>query len=329
MPPVRRRFWARAMLAALAAGFAASVLAAPQRPADAMAWLQRINEAASGKSYRGTMVFTAGQTVSSSRVAHLCVGDQVYERIEALDGHLQRVYRHNETVRTVWPGRKMVVLEARAAAPGLVSTRRRVEPRALDVYALREGPKQHVAGRPARKLVLEPRDALRFGQRLWVDLDSGLLLRADVVAPDGRLLESSSFTEVELGLPGDPAAVLQGSQPGDYEVVPSRREPVDWAAQGWTPNEPVPGFVLAGAVRLPAPSQDGKAHALQAVFSDGLSFVSLFIEPYREQSHPQALAAALGAMHTVMQRHGEHWITVMGDVPRITLDAFIESLLRR
>jgi sigma-E factor negative regulatory protein RseB len=319
----------RWMLAALVAGFLPPSSLAADKPADALAWLQRINEAASGLSYRGTMVFTAGGVVSSSRVAHYCAGEEVYERVEALDGHLQRVYRHNETVRTVWPERKVVVVEQRAAAPGLVSTRRRVEPRALDVYRLRELGEHHVAGRPVRKLLLEPRDAMRFAQRLWVDQASGLLLRADVLAADGKVLESSSFTDVELGLRADPAAVLGGSQPAGYEVVPSRREPVDWQAQGWTLREPVPGFALAGAVRLPSPSREGQAYALQAVFSDGLSFVSMFIEPYREQAHPQALSAELGAMHTVMQRHGDHWVTVMGDVPRVTLDAFLAALLQR
>ncbi|MDH4050704.1 MAG: MucB/RseB C-terminal domain-containing protein [Rubrivivax sp.] len=307
----------------------APALAGSPSPTEAGAWLQRINDAASGLSYRGTMVFTAGQVVSSSRVAHLCAGDEVYERVEALDGHMQRVYRHNETVRTVWPERKVVVDEPRNAARGLVSTRRRVEPRALDVYTLRELGDHHVAGRTVRKLVLEPRDALRFAQRLWVDSKSGLLLRADVMSADGRMLESSSFTDVEFDVPRDPAAVLAGNQPAGYEVIPSRREPIDWQAQGWTLRKPVPGFALASAVRMPAPSDNGPAYTLQAIFSDGLSFVSLFIEPYREQVHPRALSAELGAMHTVMQRHDDHWITVMGEVPRTTLDAFLAALLHR
>ena len=324
-----RTLLGRCLLAVLAAGFLPVALAGEPQAVDAASWLQRINEAASRLSYRGTMVFTAGGVVSSSRVAHFCAGEDIYERVEALDGHLQRVYRHNETVHTVWPERKVVVVEERAASAGLVSTRRRVEPRALDVYALRETGDQHVAGRTARKLLLEPRDGLRFAQRLWVDLDSGLLLRADVVAADGQLLESSSFTDVELGPRADLDGILNGIHPAGYEVLPSRREPVDWQGQGWTLSEPVPGFALAGAVRLPAPSVQGGTYALQAVFSDGLSFVSLFIEPYRERSHRQALSANLGAMNTLMQRHGDYWVTVMGDVPRATLDAFFAALRRR
>lgn len=311
---------------ALAAGPAAPVATDMPR-AEAEAWLLRLNAAATERNYRGTMVFAAPGVVSSSRVAHVGVGRDVYERVEALDGHLHRVYRHNDTVHTVWPNRKVVVVEQRAASPGLVSTRRRVDPRALDHYTLRAVGPAHVAGRAARQVLLQPADEWRFAQRLWADEASGLLLRADVLGPDGRVLESSAFSEVELDTAGDGARLLEGMTPPGYEVLPARRESVDWNAQGWTLKAPPPGFTLLGCVRRPAPAQAG--NALQAVFSDGLSFVSLFIEPYRDSQHTGALSAELGAMHTVMQRVGEHWITAMGDVPRQTLEQFIGTLERR
>jgi sigma-E factor negative regulatory protein RseB len=326
-----RRWLMLAACAALLPPALAAAADAPAAPAlsraDAEAWLMRLNVAATERNYRGTMVFAAQGVVSSSRVAHVGVGQDVYERVEALDGHLHRVYRHNDTVHTVWPNRKVVVVEQRAASPGLVSTRRRVDPRALDHYTLRALGPAHVAGRTARQVLLQPADDWRFAQRLWADEASGLLLRADVLAPDGRVLESSAFSEVELDTRGDGARLLDGMTPAGYEVLPARRESVDWPAQGWTLKAPPPGFELVGCVRRPAPAQAGDA--LQAVFSDGLSFVSLFIEPYRDSQHTGALSAELGAMHTVMQRVGDHWITAMGDVPRVTLEQFIRALERR
>jgi len=298
---------------------------------EALAWLARVNSAASQSSYRGTMVFSAGGVMASSRVAHVCVGDQVYERLEALDGNLQRVYRHNDTVHTVWPLRQTVIVEQQTAAPALVSTRRRVEPAALEHYRLRlTGAKSHVAGRPVRKLVLEPLDEWRFAQRLWVDEASGLLLRSDVLAPDGHVLESSAFIEVQTGgSAADVAGLMQGMTPSGYTVRPSQRELVEFAAQGWSLEPPVAGFRALGCLRRPVPGQTGAEVALQVVFTDGLSFVSVFVEPYVASRHTQALAAELGAMHTVMQRREDHWVTAMGDVPRRTLEAFIGALQQR
>jgi sigma-E factor negative regulatory protein RseB len=306
--------------------------AAPVAPAaEATSWLTRLNTAAIVRNYRGTMVYTAaGGVVSSSRVTHVTVGDQVYERTESLDGHQQRVYRHNDLVHSVWPHKKVVVVEQTAASPGgVVSTRRKVEPRALAYYSLTVKGSSVVAGRAARILLLEPKDGLRFAQRLLADEDSGLLLRADVLDAQGRVLESSAFTDVEVGQRVDPAAVLDGMKPAGFQILPSRREAVDWSEQGWRLKAEVPGFQLVGCVQRPPMTAGGEGRALQAMFSDGLSFVSLFIEPWREQAHPRALAAELGATNTVMQRLGDHWVTAMGDVPRQTLEHFVGTLERR
>jgi sigma-E factor negative regulatory protein RseB len=125
------------------------------------------------------------------------------------------------------------------------------------------------------------------------------------------------------------SSVLQGMSPAGYQVLPSVRQAVDWAGQGWRLKSAVPGFDLVGCVQRPPLSGDRGHPALQAMFSDGLSFVSLFIEPWHEPAHRQALAAEMGATHTVMQRVGDHWITAMGDVPRQTLEHFVDALERR
>jgi sigma-E factor negative regulatory protein RseB len=68
---------------------------------------------------------------------------------------------------------------------------------------------------------------------------------------------------------------------------------------------------------------------LQAVFSDGVAHVSVFIEPFRPQRHRQEVQAQQGATATVMQRRDEHWVTVVGDVPPATLVQFASAFERR
>lgn len=317
-------------VAGLLCGSLLPATAAGAAPAlDGAAWLARLNAAAAGQNYRGTMVYTAAGIVSSSRVAHVATGGEVLERVEALDGHQHRVYRRNDTVQTVWPHKQLVVVEQRAASNALVSTRRSVEPRALAHYTLVPAGSSVVAGRKAQVVMLQPRDELRFAQRLLADEATGLLLRADVLDAAGHTLESSAFTEVEIGGAASAKAVLEGMNPPGYTVLPSRRQAVDWAAQGWRMQQDVPGFELVGCLQRPAVAAPGAGQALQAMFSDGLSFVSLFIEPYSDRVHTGAISVQFGATHTVMQRVGEHWITAMGDVPRRTLEQFVGALERR
>lgn len=305
--------------------------------ADARALLARMHAAATGRSYEGTMVFTTpGGVVSSTRVAHYCVGDQVYERIEALDGRQRRVFRHNDLVHTMWPQAGVAVIERRWRQLSLPSATQAVDPRALEQYELRPEGRDRVAGREALVLLLQPRDDWRFAQRIWADQDSGLMLRSDVVGPARVVLESSAFSEVEVDVAPQPDSVLQPMRKLDgLRVTRPALAVTRLESEGWTLARAVPGFRLAGCVRRPVDlhgagdAAAARPDVVQAIFSDGLTHVSLFIEAFDAARHRKPLQAQFGATHSMALRRGEHWITAMGDVPAATLKAFVDGLERR
>jgi sigma-E factor negative regulatory protein RseB len=304
-------------------------------PADARGWLARIHAAANTRNYQGTMVFATGGVMSSSRLAHYCVGDQVFERIEALDGKRRQVYRHNDLVHTVWPQAGLAVVERRSPQSNLPSTTQSVEPRALDQYELRPEGRDRVAGRDAVVFLLQPRDSWRFAQRLWADQETGLMLRSDVIGPGRTVLESAAFSEVEIGVKAQPDTVLQPLRKLDgLRVLRPAQVATPLEAQGWTLNRPVAGFRLVSCVKRPVDAQaaldgTGQPEVTQAVYSDGLTHVSLFIEPRDPARHRQDLQAQFGATHSLAVRRGDHWVTAMGDVPPATLRQFVDALERR
>ena len=179
----------------------------PLPAGEARKWLVRIHAAAHERNYQGTLVFSADGALSSARVAHFCDGAQSYERVEVLDGRMQQTYRHNDRVYTLWPHSRVAVVEERD--PRQASLRQVIEPRAEEQYELREQGSDHVAGREAQVLLLSPRDENRFAQRLWIDSRTGLMLRADVLGPRHQVLESSAFSQVEIGVKPRPQSVLQ------------------------------------------------------------------------------------------------------------------------
>ena len=67
---------------------------------------------------------------------------------------------------------------------------------------------------------------------------------------------------------------------------------------------------------------------LQSVFSDGLTHVSVFVERFDAQRH-KPMRTVLGATNTLMNRHGDWWITIVGDVPMATIQQFETMLQRR
>ncbi|MCY7316976.1 MAG: MucB/RseB C-terminal domain-containing protein [Rubrivivax sp.] len=306
----------------------------PLSAVDGRAWLTRIDTAARTANYQGTLVYSAAGVLSSSRVWHYLVADQTYERLEALDGRHQRIVRHNELVHTFWPQTKVAVVERRETLAAWSTTPLAVDPQALEHYALRREGSARVAGRDAAVLLLEPRDLLRYAQRLWADEASGLMLRADVIGDTATgarvVLESTAFSEVDIGVRPQPEQALQWLRKLDgYRVLRPQQSRTTLEAEGWAMVRPVSGFRLAGCMRRGMAAAGDEAAVLQAVFSDGLMHVSVFVEPFEPQHQKSDVLAQQGATATLMTRRGDYRITAVGDVPPPTLRQFVDAIERR
>lgn len=324
------RFGARPWLLCAAAAMAGLMPAASAAEGDARTWLTRMKAAASTLNYEGTLVFMSGGSMSSSRVWHYRVGDNSFERLEAQDGRQQRIFRHNDEVRTVWPQSATAVVERRETLAAWSTTPQSVDPQAAESYEIRQEGTARVAGREAAVLMLKPRDALRFAQRLWADQATGLMLRADVIGPDEALLERSAFSAIDLGVKAQPETVLQPMRQDDgLRIVRPWQRRTTLEDEGWVLARPVPGFALAGCVQRGPEGGAGEPAMVQVVFTDGLTHVSLFLERYRAQQHRAEKQAQLGATSTAMRRFGDYWLTAVGDVPPGALKQFVEALERR
>jgi sigma-E factor negative regulatory protein RseB len=321
---------AAALLALPAAWAGGDVVNGPE----ARQWLLRMHNAATQRNYQGTLVVSAEGSMSSSRISHYCEGKESFERVDMLDGQPRRVLRHNDQVLTLWPTAKTARLEQREAVQPFPSLLSGSEEQLFERYELvSEGPGR-VAGFDAAVFLLRPRDSARFAQRLWAEQGSGLLLRADVVAADGRVLESSAFTDLSIGRKTKPqgANTVQGAlkQLDGWRVLKTASQRTTLEAEGWQLKAQVAGFRQGSCVKrqLEPAADDSRqvpADVLHAIFTDGLTHVSLFIEPLRG-GRQHGGGAASGATHTWMQAHGVHWITVMGDVPLATLKQFAAAL---
>ncbi len=334
MRPAAAR-WSRTRSAALWAGAALVCAASAGAWAGgkldgehARQWLQRMHEAATQRNYQGTLVVTADGAMSSSKLTHYCEGKQTFERVVMLDGAPQQVLRHNEHLLTLWPERRVARLEQRDTAqtfPALLSGSKE---ELFERYELVDEGSGRVAGLDAAVFLLRPRDGARFARRLWAERTSGLLLRADVMAADGRVLETSAFSDVTIGGNSKPPSVQAALKKLDgWDVQRPLSQRTSLEAEGWQLRQPVAGFRQSGCIKRRLDGGSAEKEVLQAIFTDGLTHVSIFIEPLRPQHHRSGSAVA-GATHTWMQPHGAHWVTVVGDVPAATLKQFAAALER-
>ncbi len=323
-------------LNAVAAEPASVAQAAAVPPKEVRAWLMKIHDAASRRNFQGTFVVSGGGAVSSARIAHFCSGDDQWERSESLDGPPRHIYRHNDLVHTVWPAAHVVLVEQRgqlASFPGLLQAG---DDRIAELYDVHRQGTGRVAGRETSVLLVTPRDALRYGYRLWSDQTSGLLLRADVLGGQGETVESSAFSEVSIDVRPQPESVLLPMKRlAGYRLVKPAMTPTRLAAEGWDMVRTVPGFREVSCVKRPMhgigdpDAAPPERPVIQTIYSDGLTYVSVFIEPFDPSRHRQQVLASVGATQTLMRQQGDWWITVVGDVPAETLRQFAKGLERR
>jgi sigma-E factor negative regulatory protein RseB len=186
-----------------------------------------------------------------------------------------------------------------------------------------------VAGLDAQVIELDPRDTYRFAYKLWADAKTGLLLRVQTLDASGQVLAQVAFTQVRVGVPAEKAAIATGMRnTSGWTLVRPPVSTVDMQAQGWRIAPEVPGFRDIREVRRLMAARDPKAPPIpvdQAVFSDGLSTISVFVEPAEGNSR-KAGAGSTGATHVLVTRYRDYWITVLGEVPQATLQRFASAI---
>ena len=326
--------WVALAHAAPVCGQPLSAASAPQ--SDVRSWLLRIHDAAGRRNFQGTFVVSGGGNVASARISHFCEGPNQYERIESLDGKQRKVYRYNDLVHTVWPASHIAMIEQRGMLSSFPALLQAGDDGIGEWYEVRAEGSDRVAGHDADVLAVRARDGLRYGYRLWADHASGLLLRAEVLGEKGDVLETSAFSEVAIGVRPQPETVVQAMRKLDgYRVVRPLLTPTRLESEGWTMRQIAPGFRQVSCVsrQIDPPGEASSVPAsppvVQSIYSDGLTYVSVFIEPFRPERHTRPLLAAVGATSTLAQRRGDWWVTVVGDTPPATLRMFAAALERR
>lgn len=300
--------------------------------AKAAALLAGINSAAQQLSYEGTFVFQRGSTVQSSRLLHFVDGKEAFQQIDSLDGKPRSVIQHDDDLFTFLPDSHTVILDRRRKSqdnfPALLSAG---SARVLQAYRAVIAGHDRVAGIDCHIVALEPRDTYRFAYRLFIDAASGLLVRAQTLDSEGHVLEQVAFSQLQIGdVSRDEKKAVHDRlrQLKDWKQMRSPAASVDMEAAGWTLDPGVAGFQKVLELRRPMAARDAGAPPVpvdQAVFSDGVSAVSLFIEPV-DKSDRKPGEGHSGATNLLAEQHGTFWVTLIGEVPADTLKKIAASI---
>jgi sigma-E factor negative regulatory protein RseB len=304
---------------------AGATLAEPLEQGEALEWLQRIASAARELDYTGTFVYQHGDQAETSRITHYADASGEYEKLETLDGPRREVIRNNTEVLTFFFDTRVLRRERR--------TQRKTFPALLPEqlaaltqnYELRKAGQERVAGYDAQALVLRPRDAFRYGHKLWAELKSGLLLKARMLTENQHIVEQFHFTQVKINAP----LTLRSVQPSFRLPLPPLPEPQSSPAPadtGWTVRSQPAGFKKIMEMRRV--KQEGGVAVTHLVFSDGLAAVSVFIEPM-PAAPPTDGISHQGAVTIYTRSLPDQLVTVLGETPAATVMQIGDSVAFR
>jgi sigma-E factor negative regulatory protein RseB len=299
---------------------------APVNAMPAMDWVQKMSESMRDLSYRGNFVYMHEAQLESMSILHLKDEQGVKERLLSLNGEAREVLRDNKNLTCIWPSSRTVVID--------YSRQNRFSPLFIpdDIdsigrfYDLLLAGKDRVAGHQTVVVHISPKDKLRYGTKLWIAEESGLLVQSSLINEYGEVVERVMFTNLEV-LPDGHELSLDTTLELDESFTMVRYhmgEPSEESSSDmvWHLKEMPNGFRQESVLKRKVSETGLYVH--QMVFTDGLASLSVFIEKESMQKHSGN--TSMGAVNAFIRIVGGFSITAIGEVPAATVQKVAESV---
>lgn len=181
--------------------------------------------------------------------------------------------------------------------------------------------KNRILNRAAQLIRIVPKDNHRFSYWLWLDQESGLLLKLAVITRQGKLLEQIQFTHLDItDTISENLRQLHVTELPQIIDVTSQQESkeLNWQVN-WLPN----GFepIKSDRHRI----NNSKQAVEFMLFNDGLVDISVYVNPSKEKQRAIEFASD-GATIVLGQVVNNIEISVVGKIPPETAEKIVNSV---
>ena len=304
-------------------GFSGMVAAGDS--SQAREWLERMTTAMNQMSYQGTFVYVRGEMVETMRITHLTDETGVRERLYSISGPHREVVRDRKGVRCVLEDSASVVEDQVVASSYFPELPLSIIENEASGYRLETGKETRIAGQKARRVSISPVDKYRYGYELWLEKNTGLLLKWVLLDTQHKPLAKLMFTDFAMGAAIDLGEIESGSKAEDFvqmKTLSPEKTKVTQSSPRWQPAKLPPGFLLASHSH-----NDGVDGVYEhMVYSDGLAAVSVYVEQQTAGSEIKQGFNQLGTNNAFVRRQGGLQITVIGEVPPVTVKSIANEV---
>lgn len=301
-----------------------SAVMADQGSGQVLDLLNKMSHALKSLNYHGKVVYMHEGHVESLQLFHKNDEKGERQRVVHLNG-TREVIRKGDTVTCYLPDSQSVVVGTRRFNNHLLAKLTKGIEKFADQYTFDIAGHGSVAGRDATIVSVVPNDVFRYGYRFWIDKDTKLLLRSELVGDDGQSLEQVAFVELEVvdnipdkmlmpAVSGDSFTWHDGKDNSKTEALPS----------SWHISKMPNGFKITGRSKQRMPNSSQPVDYM--IVSDGLASVSVYIEQFNAESQGFIGASRMGAVNIFGSVLDDHHVTVVGEVPRKTVQMIAESV---
>lgn len=310
-------------------------------------WLGRMQQALDTQNFQGTLIIRQHDQLHAMRVVHGHgePGEGSWDTLESMNGEHRRVIRRDAMVVTLFPdkniatrihdsmGRDMKSLPLHPQLPQNLASLKQI-------YQLQLAGEDRVAGWPAQIIELLPRDRYRYGFRLWLARDNGLLLRCDLLGEQGNVIEQVMYSQLSIIKQVPPPGVPDLTNWRVIDLDAGRQSPQpqsDTGTETWSVAQLPDGFRLIQSVSMPAMAAEELAagnpeaqppQVRHLIYSDGMTSVSVFVEQRVPDNKLLVGVSRMGAVNAFGQSLNGHHVTVIGEVPMLTVRQIAQSIIR-
>ncbi|MGY5955846.1 sigma-E factor regulatory protein RseB [Kosakonia sp. BK9b] len=283
------------------------------------ALLQQMNVASQSLNYELSFISINKQGVESLRYRHARLNDQPLAQMLQMDGPRREVVQRGNEISYFEPGLEPFTLNGNYivdSLPTLVYTDfKRLSP----YYDFISVGRTRIADRLCEVIRVVARDGTRYSYIVWMDSDTHLPMRVDLLDRDGETLEQ--FRVIAFTVNGQVANSMQtlakASLPPLLSVPAGDNVDFNWVPT-WLPQ----GFSEVSSSRRQLPTIDVPVES--RLYSDGLFSFSINVNRANQNSSDQMLRTGRRTVMTSVRDNAE--ITIVGELPPQTAKRLADSL---
>ncbi len=291
-------------------------------PMSAASWLQRLSRQTASLNYEVSFVLNIpGEDAQPYLWRHAKIDDNTQvEQLSLLNGPGFENIRINDVVSVFQPGYPPYSMYG-SAIDGPIPYALLHEPIQLEnSYQFLLVGRNRISGRSAQQIRIISKDKTRYGYHVWLDEETGMLLKLNMHGLDGSLLQQIQVTQLRID--DAVADVFSQLQQDNLPRVSNINNP---------PQRKHEWKLVFLPIGMKAIKQDIHQLAITgqvaeySLFSDGLVNVSVYIQAatgvFQEDVN---LSNGANTIHS--RTDGKIQVTVVGDIPLVTAQRMAKSI---